>query len=78
VTRPACGRPVGYIAIVPSPQLVDPRGGAVYPVCDRHDAVAPEDKAGKPRQIGSVDGAGLNAMTGGPSALALRNSVRIC
>lgn len=76
--RPAYGRPVGYAATAPGLQLVDPHGGAVYPACDRHDAVAPEDKAGKPREIGSVDGAALNAMTGGPSALALRNSVRIC
>lgn len=74
---PAYGRPVGYAATAPGLQLVDLHGSAVYPVCDRHDAVAPEDKAGKPRQIGSVDGVGLNAMTDGPSVLALHNSVRI-
>lgn len=76
--RPAHGRPVGYTATVPDLQLVDPHGGAVYPACDRHDAMAPEDKARKLREIGSVNGAALNAMTGGPSALSLRNSVRIC
>ena len=69
--------PMGYAVTVSGPHLVDPRGGAVCPACDCREVVVPEGKAGKPRETRSVDGSGLNAITGGPPAPAQRNSVRI-